>query len=178
MKIKLSLLALMLVTFMGFSQEKYILSEDSELTITGTSTLHDWTVKAGSMNGVLTYGDELVDVEFQVDASEIKSERGAAMNKKMHGALKAEQHPKIIFKFQNSSNTDGYVINGKLTIAGAEKEVALSSEITKLDNGYSIKGNYPITLKDYGVEPPTAMFGQIVVGDEVTVNYNLVFVKE
>ncbi|WP_169720742.1 YceI family protein [Arenibacter certesii] len=178
MKTKLSLLILLFVAFAGFSQDKYKLSQDSELTITGTSTLHDWTVTASSMQGTLTYGENIVNIGLQVDASEIKSERGAAMNKKMHEALKAKQHPKIIFKFQNLTNTDGHVINGKLTIAGVEQEVELPSEVSDQDNSYRLKGNYTITLKDFGMEPPTAMFGQIVVGDEVTVNYNLVFVKE
>lgn len=178
MKMKLSFLALLFVAFTGFSQDQYKLSQESVLTINGTSTLHDWTVAANSIHGNLTYGEEVVDVTLQVDVSDIKSERGAAMDKKMHGALKSEQHPQIIFKFQNITSTEGHAINGRLTIAGEEQKVGLPAEITELDNGYRIKGNYTLALVDFGMEPPTAMFGQIVVGDKVTVNYNLVFVKE
>ena len=41
-----------------------------------------------------------------------------------------------------------------------------------------LKGAKEITLQDFSMTPPTAMFGQIVVGDKVTVNFDLVFVKE
>lgn len=177
MRNKLSLLFVLFALFIGTSQETYKLSEESVLTISGTSTLHDWTVTANSMQGSLSYGDEIVGVELKVVASEIKSERGAAMDKKMHGALKSDEHPEIVFNFEDVTSSDGVGINGRLTIAGVGQEVELHSNITALENGYRIQGEHPITLKDFGMEPPTAMFGQIVVGDKVTVNYDLVFVK-
>jgi hypothetical protein len=32
-----------------------------------------------------------------------------------------------------------------------------------------------IVLQDFTIEPAKAMFGQIIVGDEVTVNFDLIF---
>jgi polyisoprenoid-binding protein YceI len=32
-----------------------------------------------------------------------------------------------------------------------------------------------IALEDFGIKPPTAMFGQIVVGDTVVVKFELIF---
>ncbi len=176
MKIKITFIALWLVVFTGISQNTYTLSKESVLNINGTSTVHDWTVKANTLHGNLTYGEKVEDVELRVVAPDIESGRAAAMDKKMHEALKAEKHPEITFKFQNLSDTDPKALQGVLAIAGKDKQVVLPSEITEIDNGFRIKGSYALKLQDYGMEPPTAMFGQIVVGDTVTVDYNLVFV--
>ncbi|HUH47868.1 MAG TPA: YceI family protein [Arenibacter sp.] len=171
-----------LVTFLctvliGYSQETYTLSEGSLLTISGTSTVHNWTVKANNIQGAMSYMDDIKDVRLQVPVADIKSERGAAMDKKMHGALKVEQHPEVSFSFQEIARGDGLSIKGKLRIAGVEKSVDLKSEVSTIDKGYRIKGSKEIILQDFGMEPPTAMFGQIVVGDKVTVDYDLVFLK-
>lgn len=177
MRNRLSLLTLLFVAYIGTSQDMYTLSEQSELTISGTSTVHDWTIAANNMKGFLSHSGEIMDLGLKVPVSKIKSERGAAMDKKMHGALKLEQHPEIKFKFQEITKNNGFVINGRLRIAGVEQEVELPSDITLLNGSYTIKGEYKIALQDFGMEPPTAMFGQIVVGDMVTVSYNLVFVN-
>ena len=172
------LVTFLLTVLVGYSQETYTLSEGSLLTISGTSTVHSWTVTANNIQGTMSYADNIKDVRLQVPVADIKSERGAAMDKKMHGALKMEQHPDVSFVFSEIDNSDGLSIKGKLTIAGVEKSVDLKSEILAVDKGYSIKGAKEITLQDFGMEPPTAMFGQIVVGDKVTVNYNLIFSKQ
>ncbi|MCM4166979.1 hypothetical protein KCTC52924_01834 [Arenibacter antarcticus] len=178
MRNKLSLLSLLFVVLIGYSQDSYKLSEESVLTISGTSTMHDWTVAASGMQGSMSYGKKIVNLALKVPVSNIKSERGAAMDKKMHGALKSEQHPEISFNFKDITENSSVAINGGLTIAGVEQVVGLPSKITAMDKGHRIQGEYKITLQDYGMKAPTAMFGQIVVGDTVTVKYDLVFVKE
>lgn len=175
---KFFLTAFLCTVLIGYSQETYKLSESSLLTISGTSTVHSWTVTANSLQGSMSYTDDIKDIRLRVPVADIKSERGAAMDKKMHGALKLEQHPEVIFTFQEIDNISGLSIKGQLNIAGAEKPIDLRSEVLAVDNGYNIKGSQEIVLQDFGIEPPTAMFGQIVVGDKVTVNYNLTFVKQ
>jgi polyisoprenoid-binding protein YceI len=175
---KFFLTAFLCTVLTGYSQETYKLSESSLLTISGTSTVHSWTVTANSLQGSMSYTDDIKDIRLRVPVADIKSERGAAMDKKMHGALKLEQHPEVIFTFQEIDNNSGLSIKGQLNVAGVEKPIGLRSEVLAVDNGYSIKGSQEIVLQDFGIEPPTAMFGQIVVGDKVTVNYNLTFVKE
>ena len=67
---------------------------------------------------------------------------------------------------------------GSLNIAGAEKTVEIPVTMETASEGLKIKGQKKLVLQDYGMEPPTAMFGQIVVGDEVTVNFDLLFSKQ
>lgn len=169
------LLSFLLTVLIGNSQQTYKLSEGSLLTINGTSTVHSWTVTANKLQGEMSYGDNIKDIQLQVPVADIKSERGAAMDKKMHSALKLEQHPEVTFVLKGIDQADGLSLKGELTIAGVSKAVDVKAEISAENKGYRVKGAQEIILQDYGMEPPTAMFGQIVVGDKVTVDFNLIF---
>lgn len=164
-------------SFSGICQETYALSEESALTIDGTSTIHDWTVAANQISGNLQAADGLPkEIVFEVEVDGIKSERGAAMDKKMHDALKKEEHPKVAFTLTRAEASN---LVGTLTIAGKEQLVEVPSKVEVIDGGaIKISGEKSLVLQDYDIEPPTAMFGQIVVGDEVTVKFDLVFSKE
>ncbi|NNE76406.1 MAG: YceI family protein, partial [Pricia sp.] len=66
---------------------------------------------------------------------------------------------------------------GTLNIAGQEKKIEIPLQMETSGETIEFIGEHQITLQDYGIEPPTAMFGQIIVGDEVTVKFDLVFSK-
>ena len=173
---KVVLLLFLSAAFVGIAQETYVISTDSKLSIDGTSTVHDWTVLANTMTGGATAEIGLPKtIEFEVPVAEIQSERGAAMDKKMHAALKKEEHPMISFNLTEVENSDN--LKGKLNIAGQEKTVDIPVEINTDGSSLKISGEYAITLQDYGIEPPTAMFDQIIVGNDVTVKFDLVFSK-
>ncbi|MEQ8807891.1 MAG: YceI family protein, partial [Imperialibacter sp.] len=64
---------------------------------------------------------------------------------------------------------------GNLTIAGKTNAVTLPVAGKRDANGkYSFEGSYKLNMKDYDMEPPTAMFGQIVTGEEVEISVNLI----
>ncbi|HDZ14039.1 hypothetical protein LCGC14_1358500 [marine sediment metagenome] len=162
------------------AQESYVLSDASTMTIDGSSSLHDWTVTANSMEGkVDTDGKTLNAVEFSAVVADILSDRAAAMDNKMHEALKKEEYPKVTFIVDNAEAAIGesQPLKGTLMIAGVEKQVSVPATVSQEEGGLSVKGEQRIALKDFDIEPPTAMFGSIVVGDEVTVKFDLVFKK-
>ncbi len=180
MKKVLLILLLISVAKTGSSQETYTLNEESTLTIDGTSTVHDWTVTANSMEGTLQAKADAVNaVDFSVAVVDIVSDRAAAMDKKMHDALKMEEHPKVLFTAQgvDVSMEGKQDLKGTLNIAGVENEVTLPVTISETDGKLIITGEQKVVLKEYDIEPPTAMFGSIVVGDEVTVKFDLKFAK-
>ncbi|WP_276165304.1 YceI family protein [Zobellia alginiliquefaciens] len=163
------------LTWLGQAQE-YALSDASKMTISGSSTVHDWEVAANTVNATLEYdGTAPKKINLEVAVEDIKSERGAAMDKKMHEALKKEEHPNVTFKLVEVKNTS--ILVGTLNIAGTEKSVEIPVTMETVSDGLKITGQKKLILQDYGMEPPTAMFGQIIVGDEVTVNFDLTFSK-
>lgn len=164
-------------SFIGIAQDSYSLSSESKLTIDGTSTVHSWTVTANKIEGKLTTeSNALKRINFDVTVAEIMSERGPTMDNKMHAALKKEEYPKVVFELEEVKNAS--TLTGSLTIAGIKKEVEIEAEMVLEGTSMKLKGVKEITLQDFSMTPPTAMFGQIVVGDKVTVNFDLVFVKE
>ncbi|MEM9141599.1 MAG: YceI family protein [Bacteroidota bacterium] len=158
------------------AQETYTLSPESTLTIDGTSTLRDWSTTANTLKGSLvTQAGTPKEILLEVPVADIKSERGATMDKKTFNALKGTEHPMVTFMLTDFG--DNNMIMGTLSVAGVEKEVSVTSSITAEGSSFILSGEYTITLEEYNMEPPSAMFGQIVVGEDVVVHFNLVFTK-
>ncbi|MCC5927972.1 MAG: YceI family protein [Cyclobacteriaceae bacterium] len=171
------------------------ISDESKMTIDGTSSLHGWTSKVNTIEGKVTLddkmiskgikkGDKIESVQVSIPVKSIESPRGAAMDTKTYNALKEEQHPRISFnltdnKVLSSAGNDFELeAKGNLQIAGKTQPVTLLVKgARKSANSFSFSGSYKLNMKDYDMEPPSAMFGQIVTGEEVTVNFDIVAAK-
>ena len=177
------------------SAQQYELLPASSITVDGTSTLHDWTVTAEEHTGSITISAKksannllkkgtITAMLLTIPVSGMKSEKGETMNNKMHRALKMEAAPNITYTLSKSIefeilDTQSRTIStsGILTIAGVKKTIQSTVKIT-LDNGVLIVvGKFPVKLSDFDIEPPSAMFGQIETGDNVTVNFRLEYRK-
>ena len=176
MKKLTALVALLSATIVS-AQEEYTLSDQSTLAIEGTSTLHDWTVSASLMDGKIALSENENTIDFSVLVENIRGDRAEAMNNKMHDALKMEEHPKVMVSVGglDASVTGEQNLKGTMNIAGVKKEVSIPAQVLRNNGQLQITGEHKIVLGEYNIEPPTAMFGTIVVGDEVTVNFDLTF---
>jgi hypothetical protein len=113
----------------------------------------------------------------------IESPRGSTMDKKTYNALKHEAHPDIVFEVKNDAigqiidkNAKIFTLEttGDLTAAGYSKEINVSLEVQKLESGQlKVKGSYPLDMVEYEIEPPSAMFGQLKTGKDVTIDFEL-----
>jgi polyisoprenoid-binding protein YceI len=93
----------------------------------------------------------------------------------MMKALKADKNPAITWKL-SSYRVDGtaVVMEGTLTIAGKENPIELRGN-GAADNGtITLKGTKLLKMTDFGVKPPSLMFGTMKVGNPVTVSFDLV----
>ena len=186
-----------LISFVLQAQSvKYTIAPESTMSVIGTSTLHHWTSTVTKITGYmeldqkiaskgeLKKGDEIFEVNVTVPAKSIISPRGATMDKKTYDALKSEQHPDIIFEFSKikvGDIIDGnihVVAKGNLTIAGKTNfvEIPVTGKVNS-SSQMVFSGSYKLNMKDYDMEPPSAMFGQIVTGEEVEIKFELVFYK-
>ncbi|MFC2124464.1 YceI family protein [Bacteroidota bacterium] len=191
-----TLLLVILLAPCSFSQISYKISDESTMTITGTSTIHDWTSKVNKILGDAILDQNVVEkknlkagifassVKIEFPVLSIESQRGPTMDNKTYNALKSEEHPNILFRLDKSEvksltnkSTKEFVVTaaGDLTIAGITKKITLDMNCQKLENNrFSCKGSYPINMTEYEVVPPTAMFGQIKTGEEVTIDFELI----
>jgi polyisoprenoid-binding protein YceI len=63
---------------------------------------------------------------------------------------------------------------GTLTIAGTEKTVNMDVTASKLPDGsIRAEGELPLLMTDFGVKPPTAMFGTLRTDNKITVKFSL-----
>lgn len=167
-------------------------SPESKLWIDGTSNLHEWSCKATSLEATVELDASaaarvsvappkaLKRVEVKVPVKSLKCNHGG-MDGNVYKALKADQSPEISyimasFEASPSNGTDDFVLHatGTLTIAGKENQLAMDVKATRLPDGtVKATGVVPIKMTDYGIKPPTAIFGRLKTGDEVKVNFEL-----
>lgn len=172
--------------FVNAQDLKVILSE-SKLIVFGTSNLHDWDIKAEAMSGrmipVVEQGilKEIKTLSFVVVAEKLKSDH-SGMDKNTFKALKTDKYKTITYnlvKVLKISNTaDGNYIaetQGDLTISGVTKRIHQSFVIRMNADKILLSGKQKIDMRQYGVEPPTAVFGTIRTGAEVTVDFKVTY---
>jgi polyisoprenoid-binding protein YceI len=166
------------------AQENYQAVEGSEVTIQGTSTLHDWKSETDKLEGEAEMEfDEgrittLKNVKIRIPVKSIQSGKNL-MDKKTYDALEADNHPFIWFKQSSLKSIDPekIVITGELQIAGVDRKVELEAAYTLKGSEIVFTGDIPLKMSDYSIDPPTAMMGTIKTGDEIVLTYRGVFSK-
>ena len=176
------ILALLMIP--AFAQVPYK-SKSVKLTVNGTSSLHDWESEVTKVDWIGSFlvasneVNEVADVIVKIPVTSIKSTKGKIMDNKTYEAFKSDKNPYIIFKMNKSQITGGngaqtIKADGALTMAGKTKQITLTVNVKTLSNGdLQLTGSYTMNMRDYSMEPPTAMMGAIKVGEEVTVKFDL-----
>lgn len=165
---------------------------DSKLWIEGTSNLHGWSCKAEKLEAnieldkaaaaqvSLAPPKALRRVEVKVPVKSLKCGHGA-MDNNLYKALNADAAPEIdyilaTFEAAPGDSRDTFTLKtvGTLKIAGKEKSIAMDVVANRMPDGtLTATGVVPVKMTDFGIQPPTAIFGRLKTGDEVKVNFAL-----
>lgn len=171
-------------------------SDESELIISGSSTLHGWDSEATEfsvdfrvdeewLTGIENWSGESVEfLEVRVPVDELESGRGR-MNRDMREALNAEEYPEVTFKWdeiqvRESSDPEKrmLIVEGSLSIAGETRSIEFEAMGEQLDeNRIKVEGSYSLNMEDYNVDPPTAFFGTLSTDEMVKIEFNIVLEK-
>ncbi|MEP1791697.1 YceI family protein, partial [Reichenbachiella sp.] len=65
---------------------------------------------------------------------------------------------------------------GELLIAGKSNEIPVRLTINNTSK-LSVSGSIKIKMTDYGITPPTAVFGTIKTGDDITIQFDFTLIK-
>jgi len=166
---------------------------DSKLWIEGGSNLHGWSCKASSIDAAIDVDEaflksasptQLKKVQVKVPVRNLKCGHGG-MDNNLYKALKADDAPDVSYILGSfdvvPAGGDAFTVKsvGTLKIAGTEKTVNMDVSATKLADG-SIRadGELPLLMTDFGVKPPTAMFGTLRTDNKVTVKFSLLVGSE
>jgi len=188
--LKLSLLiAFAFISGNIHAQDTYNISKGYSVIINGTSNLHDWNETVDTVRGVSTVSwnsdgtFNLDAINIKMDVHSIKSDMGGAMNNNTYKALKAETYPVITFTLSepvNSIKTDETATTvsakGNMTIAGVTKPIIMQVKVFMPRKGtMEFAGSQIIKMTDYNVKPPTALFGALKTGDDITITFKTDF---
>jgi polyisoprenoid-binding protein YceI len=163
-------------------------SKNNNMKLSGTSTLHDWTMNAPVFSSeaqfVLT-GRQislLKALTFSLAVADLKSGE-SGLDKNAYKALKSGDHQNITYKLNSATvSADGnkFLIktHGSLTIAGVTKEVSIDvSAVVNADETITCTGSEKLNMTDYQVKPPKFMLGAMKTGNAITLDFTLVYKK-
>lgn len=182
--IKGFILAFMLLMWLpGYAQQTYTLSGNQKFTVAGTSTIHDW--KMASTKGVT--GSAQLSIEsgklatvksllLTIPVNSLKSGKGS-MDKNAYEALLESKYPTIKFELIEVNSITGNKVKakGKLTVAGTSKIIPLEATYSINGNTVTFKGTHDVLFSDFKVDAPTAVFGTIKTGNELTLAFDASF---
>jgi polyisoprenoid-binding protein YceI len=168
------------------------LDPSSEVTIEGTSSLHAFHCKTNKINAYVDvdpgYAKDLTKVARPIVSVKVNivvrtlSCGNGQMDNNMFSTLDADKNPLIKYTMSNYDILDGTkspaafvaTTTGTLSIAGQEKVISMKINAERLSDGKATaQAAEAILMTDFGIKPPSFMFGRLKVGNEVTVKFNL-----
>jgi polyisoprenoid-binding protein YceI len=168
------------------------LDPSSEVTIEGTSSMHAFHCKT---NKIMAYVD--VDPGYTKDLTKIARPIASVkvnivvrtltcgngqMDKNMYSTLDADKNPIIRYTMSGYDILDGSAkpsafvakTTGTLVISGQEKVINMKINAERLSDGKATaQGEESVLMTDFGIQPPSFMFGTLKVGNEIKVKFNL-----
>jgi polyisoprenoid-binding protein YceI len=190
--VSVALLALVATVARGQETARVAVAPDSKLWIEGTSNLHGWSCKATALEAAIEFDaaaaaqvavappKALKRVHVKVPVKSLKCGHGG-MDDNLYKALKANDSPDIsyimgTFEAVPGDTKDNFSLHtvGTLTVAGKENPLNMEVAATRSADG-TVKATGVVTIKmtDFGIQPPTAIFGRLKTGNEVKVNFEL-----
>jgi hypothetical protein len=178
------------VQFISAQKQTYKPAGNSYVTVTGTSTLHDWEMRSENLSGEAIFNtgatgspESLESVMFKLNKTTLKSDK-SGLDKRAYQAMNSSRHPEIIFRTNGSNNIrksgDKYIVNtkGELTIAGVTRQVSVDATCINGDDEKLVcSGSRILKMSDFNIDPPVMMMGTLRTGDEITINYNIVYTR-
>ena len=153
---------------------------ESKLWVAGTSNKSDWTVDATEVKAEMAAtADAINNVKVTVASAKVVSNKSSIMDRLIHDALKVSEHPTITYDLSEAvkgvnGKTFSTKTKGKLTLAGVTKAVDITVSGERLDGGkLRLKGSTPLKMTDFGITPPSAMFGALRTANDVTVHFDI-----
>ncbi len=167
-----------------------IVSDDQEMSLTGTSTLHAWEMNTKKLTGVAQFGltpghqNQIASVQSLSMSLEVLTLKSSnkALDKNAYKALKTDQFRNITYALtaatvsQEKNNRYKLATTGNLKIAGVTNEVNMDVFCTvNQDASITCSGKEALKMTDYNVKPPSFMMGAMKTGDELVLDFTVVY---
>lgn len=184
----LAVLAVGMMTTTTLAQEeKPIITKEGNMKLSGTSTMHDWTMLGHFQvqgNFEVAEGTHQLrsvnELNFMLPVQNLKSDK-KKLDETAYKALKTDTYKDILFKMTSSTikevqrNKYAVTATGNLTIAGVTKPVTMNvTWILDENNTITCTGIQKLKMTDYDVKPPSFL-GFMKTGDEIELDFTFQF---
>src|SRR5437762_13969639 len=168
------------------------LDPTSQVSVEGTSSMHAWHCKTNKMIAYVDvdpgYNKDLTKVARPIAAVKVNivvktlTCGNGQMDRNMYSTLKADENQVIKYTLSGYDILDGTAspsaftasTTGTLVVAGQEKPIAMKINAERLSDGKAVaQGEQKLRMSDFGISPPSFMFGRVKVGDQIKVKFNL-----
>jgi polyisoprenoid-binding protein YceI len=193
------ILALMMICIIGSTSMlqaqsiyKMTNAKENDMKLSGISALHNWSLETKTFTSEAQFGfkpgneHQLASVNsltFSVAVVNLKSGK-KGLDKDAHNALKADPYRNIFYTqllatiTPAGGNKSHVKTEGNLNIAGVTKKVSINVDcIVNKDGTITATGSYKLKMTDYGVKPPSLLFGTVKTSDDVALTFTLVYKK-
>jgi polyisoprenoid-binding protein YceI len=183
-KYNLCLYILLLTGVMGkpaSAQISYQQARDTQLTIEGKSTLHDWSMTSteGRYNAEFEISEDrkltkLNSLTFSIRFESLKSGSNA-LDKNAYSTMNTAVNKNITFKLLKALVGPQKIhCTGNLNVAGTTRPIDLDVSYQLSDNGaLTCTGSTEIKMTDYNIDPPIFMFGTVRTDNDITVSFKV-----
>ena len=159
------------------AQETYVLGDGSTIRVDGSSNKSDWSVNANGFSGSFEVTEGVPQSgTLTIDVKEMKGGRSLIMDRLMYSSFNADEHPHISFLLDSAEATgeDQWTMAGNLTISGVTLPVSVVLTEERSNNRtIRYSGAHELKMTDFGMKPPTAMFGSLHTKDDVQIAFDL-----
>ncbi len=139
---------------------------------------------------LLANGSPAIEATVRIPAASLTSD-SRRLTSNMHDYLEVDDHPYIEFKLgsvelvsDNGSVPEGEVdsfttrVKGALTVSGGTHEIEFPVEWKRDGDRIHLTGETELKMSDFGIDPPTLMFGTLRTADELNVVFDWVLAPE
>jgi polyisoprenoid-binding protein YceI len=185
------------LTGQAAAQTRMALQPTSQVTVSGSSNVHDWSCKSGAFQAAIELDSSyltrpmtelarpITKVSVTIPVKSLKCGHGK-MDENMYKALNANPFPDITYVLENYeidaalSTLEAFTAKtvGNVTVAG--KTVRVEMPITAMRKaGGSMTGEGTLKLKmtDFGIKPPVALLGTLRTKDEISIAFHVLLDK-
>ncbi|TJY36247.1 YceI family protein [Pontimicrobium aquaticum] len=180
--------SLLLLNVKAYSQSYVLDKSNSTITVSGTSSLHDWDIISNNFSGNIQLKDSVtaqIETLFVSIPSESLKSGKKAMDKKTYKALKTDDYSTISFKMvkvKSSKKVDDSTFEmklvGEITICDVTKLLGIDFLLSKTGENINATGSCKMKMTDFKVVPPTALLGTIKTGDDISIKFNVMFLTK
>jgi polyisoprenoid-binding protein YceI len=169
----------------GGVSPRYVVTGGSSFRIDGTSTVGRYSCSAARVDGradVPPNGAEQATAEVTVGVGSFDC-GNSRMNRDFRDALRQQEHPSIRFTLDDARvigtepRPGAWVpvrARGRLSLAGVERRIDIRAQGRRAGHGaVTLRGEHPMRMTDFQVDPPTGLLGAVRAHDAVVVRFEL-----